>query len=49
MSNRNRGDKYEYFVTLNPGVDKKEFYRLLSETEGVVNVEMERGDNLTQL
>ncbi|MFY0627335.1 MAG: DUF4956 domain-containing protein [Reichenbachiella sp.] len=49
VANRNRGDRYEYFVTLRQEISKDEFYAFLKSKEGIENVKMERSDNLSKL
>ena len=49
VANRNRGDRYDYFVTLKQGLNKQEFYEFLKKQEGILNIELERSDNLTRL
>ncbi len=49
MASRNRGDRYEFFVTLHQEIAKEEFYQLLKSKEGIENVRMERNDNLARL
>ena len=49
VASRNRGNRYEFFVTLKTGVEKDEFYQKLIDFDGIENLRMERSDNLTRL
>ncbi len=49
VSNRNKGNRYEIFITLNQETKRENFYANLVAHEGFDNVKLERSDNLTQL
>ena len=49
VNNTKRGDRYEYFITLKKTIDKDIFYERLKNMEGVSNVRLERGDNLSRI
>lgn len=49
VASRNRGDRYEFFITLKQGLDKQDFYDFMKKQEGIANVQLERSDNLARL
>ena len=49
VANRARGNKHEFFITLNEETTKEAFYAELVQHSGFENVKLERSDNLTQL
>lgn len=49
ISNRTRGNRHEFFITLNEKTTKEAFYAELLNHEGIENVKLERSDNLTRL
>jgi hypothetical protein len=49
VANGKRGDRFEYFITLQKDVDKDQFYNELKTLEGIANVRLDRSDNLDKL
>jgi uncharacterized membrane protein YhiD involved in acid resistance len=49
ISGTKKGDRYNYFITLSSDLDKEIFYKNISEIEGVVNVGLDRSDNLERI
>ena len=49
VSSGKRGDRFEYFITLKKHIDKDWFYQELKKMEGIVNIRLDRSDNLDKL
>ena len=49
VANRNRGNRYDLFVSLKVKYTRQEFMQDLAEHESFQNVRLERSDNLTRL
>lgn len=49
MANTKKGDRYQYFITLRRDLAEETFYDIMKETEGIVNIELEKSDSLGRI
>ncbi len=49
IANRNKGNRYDFFVMLKENLSRSEFLDDISDFEAITNVQLERSDNLRKL